>query len=38
MAALVPGAELVEIANAAHIANLEQPERFADAVLSFLRA
>jgi 3-oxoadipate enol-lactonase len=38
MAALVPGAKFVEIADAAHIANLEQPLRFTDAVLSFLKA
>jgi 3-oxoadipate enol-lactonase len=36
MAALVPTAEFVELANAAHIANMEQPERFAEAVLRFL--
>jgi 3-oxoadipate enol-lactonase len=38
MAALVPGAEFVEIADAAHIANLEKPERFTEAALRFLRA
>jgi 3-oxoadipate enol-lactonase len=37
MAGLIPGAEFVEIAEAAHIASLEQPEQFNDAVLSFLR-
>ena len=37
MAALVPGAEFVEIADAAHIANLEQPERFNEAVRRFLQ-
>jgi 3-oxoadipate enol-lactonase len=38
MAALVSGAEFVEIADAAHISNMEQPERFSDAVLRFLRS
>jgi 3-oxoadipate enol-lactonase len=38
MAALVPGAAFVEIADAAHIANMEQPERFNDAVLRFFQA
>jgi 3-oxoadipate enol-lactonase len=38
MAALVPGAEFVEIPDAAHIANMEQPERFTEAVLRFLKA
>ena len=38
MAALVPGAEFVELADAAHISNLEQPERFTEAVLRFLKA
>jgi 3-oxoadipate enol-lactonase len=38
MAALVPGAEFVEIADAAHMASLEQPERFTQAVLRFLKA
>jgi 3-oxoadipate enol-lactonase len=38
MASLVPGAEFVEIADAAHISNLEQPERFTEAVLRFLGA
>lgn len=38
MAALVPGAEFVEIADAAHIANMEQPESFNEAVLRFLNA
>jgi 3-oxoadipate enol-lactonase len=38
MAALVRGAEFVEIADAAHMSNLEQPERFTEAVLRFLRA
>ena len=36
MAALVPGAEFVELADAAHISNLEQPERFTETVLRFL--
>jgi 3-oxoadipate enol-lactonase len=38
MAALVPGAQFVEIADAAHISNMEQPERFNEAVLRFLNA
>ena len=38
MAALVPDAEFVELADAAHISNLEQPERFSEAVLRFLQA
>jgi 3-oxoadipate enol-lactonase len=38
MAALVPGAEFVEIADAAHISNMEQPERFNEAVLRFLQS
>ena len=38
MAALVPGAECVEIADTAHMSSLEQPERFNEAVLRFLRA
>ena len=38
MAALVPGAEFVELADAAHISNMEQPERFNEAVLRFLQA
>ena len=37
MAALVPGAEFVELAEAAHISNMEQPERFNEAVLRFLQ-
>lgn len=37
MAALIPGADFVEIPEAAHISNLEQPERFAEIVLDFLR-
>jgi 3-oxoadipate enol-lactonase len=36
MASLVRGARFVEIEGAAHIANMEQPERFTDAVLRFL--
>jgi 3-oxoadipate enol-lactonase len=38
MASLVPASEFVEIAGAAHIANMEQPERFNDAVLRFIQA
>jgi 3-oxoadipate enol-lactonase len=38
MAALVPGAEFVELADAAHMASLEQPKRFTEAVLRFLKA
>jgi 3-oxoadipate enol-lactonase len=38
MASLVPGAEFVEIPDAAHMASLEQPERFTEAVLRFLKA
>lgn len=38
MAALVPGAEFVELADAAHVSSLEQPQRFTEAVLRFLRA
>jgi len=38
MAALVPGAAFVELADAAHISNLEEPERFTETVLRFLRA
>lgn len=38
MAALAPGAGFVEIAEAAHIANLEQPERFTEATIRFLKA
>ena len=37
MAALVPGAAFVELAGAAHISNLEEPERFTETVLRFLR-
>lgn len=36
MARRIPGAELVEIQGAGHLSNLEQPERFNDAVLAFL--
>ena len=36
MCALVPGASLVEIADAAHLANVEQPAAFDAALLSFL--
>jgi 3-oxoadipate enol-lactonase len=32
----IPGAELITLEGAAHLANLEQPEAFADAVLSHL--
>lgn len=38
MAALVAGARYVEIPEAAHLSNLEQPERFNAAVLQFLRS
>ena len=34
----VPGAELVVIPGAGHVSNLEQPERFSDAVREFCRA
>ena len=37
MAKLMPGVDLVEIEDAGHLANMEQPERFDDIVLSFLR-
>lgn len=36
MAASIPGARLETIPDAAHLANLEQPERFAAAIRSFL--
>jgi 3-oxoadipate enol-lactonase len=36
MAALIPGARYTEIPGAAHISNLEQPERFTKIVLDFL--
>ena len=36
MAALVPGARLAEIADAAHLSNLEQPDRFNALVIPFL--
>ncbi|TNF76293.1 MAG: hypothetical protein EP299_05490 [Acidobacteria bacterium] len=32
----VPGAELVTFAGAAHMVNLEQPDRFLETVLEFL--
>jgi 3-oxoadipate enol-lactonase len=38
MARSIPGAKLVEIADAGHVSNLDQPERFNEAVLKFLRA
>ena len=38
MSELVPGAEFVELADAAHLSNLEQPERFTEAVFRFLSA
>ena len=38
MAALAPGAEFVELADAAHISNMEQPQHFTEAVLRFLKA
>jgi 3-oxoadipate enol-lactonase len=37
IAALIPGARLVLVEGAAHIANLEQPQRFDAALLPFLR-
>jgi 3-oxoadipate enol-lactonase len=37
MAALIPGGRYVEIADAAHMASLERPERFGEAVRAFLR-
>jgi 3-oxoadipate enol-lactonase len=37
LASLAPGAEFVELADAAHISNMEQPQRFNDAVLRFLQ-
>ena len=36
MARRIPGAELVEIQGAGHLSNIEQPERFNEAVLDFL--
>ncbi len=36
MARRIPGAELVEIQGAGHLSNIEQPERFNEAVLGFL--
>lgn len=36
MCALVPGASLVEIAGAAHLSNVEQPDAFDAAVMAFL--
>jgi 3-oxoadipate enol-lactonase len=36
MARRIPGAELLEIEDAGHLSNLEQPERFNAAVLDFL--
>jgi 3-oxoadipate enol-lactonase len=38
MAELIPGARFEEIPDAAHISNLEQPERFSKIVLEFMRA
>lgn len=38
MAALIPGAQFAEIADASHMSNLEQPERFNEIVLGFLEA
>ncbi len=37
MAAHIPGAEYAELANAGHIANVEQPAAFQAAVLDFLQ-
>ena len=36
MARRIPGAELVEIQGAGHLSNIEQPERFNEAVLGFV--
>jgi pimeloyl-ACP methyl ester carboxylesterase len=38
MAQRIPGARFVSLADAGHIANVEQPQAFADAVVGFLRA
>jgi 3-oxoadipate enol-lactonase len=38
MAAAVPGAKLVILPNAGHLANVEQPEAFNDALKAFLNA
>jgi 3-oxoadipate enol-lactonase len=37
MARRIPGARLVEIEGAGHLTNLEQPGRFNQAVLEFLK-
>jgi 3-oxoadipate enol-lactonase len=37
MAGHIPGAEFVELSGAGHIANVEQPQAFGDAVVGFLR-
>jgi pimeloyl-ACP methyl ester carboxylesterase len=37
MAGKIPGAKKVVIANAGHAANIDQPEAFNEAVLSFLQ-
>jgi pimeloyl-ACP methyl ester carboxylesterase len=34
---LIPGARLIEIEAAAHLANLENPEAFNEAVAGFLK-
>jgi 3-oxoadipate enol-lactonase len=36
MAAATPGGRYVEIANAAHVANINAPEAFNDAIKGFL--
>ena len=38
LSGFVRGAEFVELPDAAHVANMEQPERFNEAVLRFLKA
>ena len=38
MAARVPGSTKVYLPDAAHLANVEQPARFNEALLAFLRA